>query len=176
MRRRHKRQVDVRAEVENSREVEEMLSWIDTPTLVSVDFFVRCGPGVDADDRLVVSYALSTPTMTVVVRTGKESIRDALIAWACADDEGVELVAGLARTLGADADAVRAEVTLQLAERLPESVEEIHDQALRMAAVNGETNFATALVARVLLAHSGVTDEAVQAVLDHRCVSGVMDE
>jgi hypothetical protein len=174
--RKRKRQVDLRAEVENSREVEEMLSWIDTPELMYVSFSVRCGPGVDSGTRLEVSYALSTPTTEVVVRTGTEPIRDALIEWACADEQGQELIAGLARTLGVDPDAVRAEVKLELAERLPESVEGIHDQALRMVAVNGEDDFPTALVARLLLAHDEVSDESVQAALEHRCVATVMDE
>jgi hypothetical protein len=174
MRSKNRRDVDLRAEVERSRELEEMLSWIETPRLVSVDFVVHCGPNAEAGSRLEVCYALSTPDMHMVVRTWKESIRDALILWACADEDGEAQITGLARTLGADTEAVRAEVKAQIAERLPESIEEIHDEALRMAAVNGETDFTTALLARLLTAHPEVTDEAVQAVLDHRCVATVM--
>lgn len=174
MRKDHKRKVDVRAEVENSRELEEMLSWIESPRLVYVALAVRCNPAADEITRVAVAYVLSTPAMHVDVETGRESIRDALIEWAAAEEDGVNLTDGLARTLGVDADSVRAELKRQLAERLPASIEELHDEAMRMAAVNGETDFATAMVARVLLAHPELTDEAVKALLDHRCVATVM--
>ncbi|MCC6651559.1 MAG: hypothetical protein IT348_10470 [Candidatus Eisenbacteria bacterium] len=169
------RDIDLRREVENSRELEELASWIDTPKLVTVDYVIRCGVDVETNTRLDISYQLSTPTTQVSVETGRESIRDTLIAWACSDEEGEALVSGLARTLGVDRGDVDAEVRVQLARRLPESIEEIHDEALRVVMVTGcETDFATALVARVLLAHPEVSDEAVQSVLDHRCVAGVM--
>lgn len=168
------RDIDLRREVERSRELEEMLSWIETPTLVSVDFVVRCLPGVDAGAQLEISYRLSTPSMHVSIETGRKSIRDELIQWACADEDGVNLISGLARTLGVDRDDVEVQVKQLLGERLPESIEGLHDEALQMVAVNGETDFATALVARVLLARAGVTDEAVQALLDYRCAATVM--
>lgn len=175
MRRRHKEPVDLRAEVENSREIEELLSWIETPKLVSVDFVVRCRPDAESDTRVEIYYQLSTPTMRLGVETGRESIRDALIDWACGDDEGDALISGLARRLGVDRDDVKAQVKAQLAERLPDSIEQLHDQALRMVSVNGETDFATALIARVLSGRPEVTDEAMQVLLDHRCVSTVMN-
>lgn len=168
------RDIDLRREVERSRELEEMLSWIETPTLVSVDFVVRCLPGVDAGAQLDISYQLSTPTTQFSVETGRESIRDMLIAWACSDEEGEALVSGLAGKLGVDRDDVEGQVKQLLGERLPESIEGMHDEALQMVAVNGETDLATALVARVLVAHAEVTDEAVQALLDYRCAATVM--
>lgn len=174
MRSKNKREVDVRAEVERSRELEELASWIDTPKLVTVDYVIRCGADVETDTHLDISYQLSTPTTQVSVETGRESIRDTLIAWACSDEEGEALVSGLARTLGVDRDDVEGQVKQLLGERLPESIEGMHDEALQMVAVNGETDLATALVARVLVAHAEVTDEAVQALLDYRCAATVM--
>lgn len=174
MRSKIKRDIDLRREVENSRELEEMLSWIETPKLVTVDYVIRCGADVETNTHLDISYQLSTPTTQFSVETGRESIRDMLIAWACSDEEGEALVSGLAGKLGVDRDDVEGQVKQLLGERLPESIEAMHDEALQMVAVNGETDLATALVARVLLAHGEVTDEAVHAVLDHRCVSTVM--
>lgn len=174
MRKKHEQRVDLSAEIERSREIEEILSWIESPKLNYVALVVRCDPAADEVARVAVAYVLSMPAMHVDVETGRESIRDALIEWAVAEEDGLNLTAGLARTLGVDADVVRAEVKQLLRERLPESIEGLHGEAMRMAAINGETDFATALVARSLMAHPEVADEAVQAVLDHRCVASVM--
>ncbi|MBI3203239.1 MAG: hypothetical protein HYZ29_16995 [Myxococcales bacterium] len=116
MRKKHKPQVDLRAEVEASRELEEIRTWVETPTLVSVEFVIRCGPGVDGCTRLEACYGLSTPSTHVVVRSRTESIRDALIAWAVTDEDGAALIAGLARTVGVDPDDVEAEMLRRSAE------------------------------------------------------------
>ncbi|MBI3201573.1 MAG: hypothetical protein HYZ29_08525 [Myxococcales bacterium] len=62
-----------------------------------------------------------------------------------------------------------------LADRLPKSIEDLHDHAHRMVAVTGgERDLAEALVARLLIMLHRLPDESVHAMLAHRLAAGVM--